>query len=184
MTWFQPRKGKFNVTDKGDLLDQTFFDWRIVQPHLIAMALLAGALSVGWIKLLFFSSVFNIQIDSLVLNTAWAGFSLIILTAAVSVARETRQARQDIRIHAELPVLLYLKTGHVISGVTRTSRWGRRRRAARRTAREGPRTDPYRADHGQRAAGHPRPDAAHGARPCLPALPTAGHGDGPQAGAR
>jgi cellulose synthase (UDP-forming) len=54
MTWFQPRKGKFNVTDKGDLLDQTFFDWRIVQPHLIAMALLAGALSVGWIKLLFF----------------------------------------------------------------------------------------------------------------------------------
>ena len=119
MTWFQPRKGKFNVTDKGDLLDQTFFDWRIVQPHLIAMALLFGAVSVGWIKLLFFSSSFNIQIDSLVLNTAWAGFSLIILTAAVSVARETRQARQDIRIHAELPVLLYLKTGHVISGVTR-----------------------------------------------------------------
>lgn len=119
MTWFQPRKGKFNVTDKGDLLDQTFFDWRIVKPHLVAMALLFGAVSVGWIKLLFFSSSFNIQIDSLVLNTAWAGFSLIILTAAVSVARETRQARQDIRIHAELPVLLYLKTGHVISGVTR-----------------------------------------------------------------
>ncbi|WP_206241788.1 UDP-forming cellulose synthase catalytic subunit [Novosphingobium terrae] len=119
MTWFQPRKGKFNVTDKGDLLDQTFFDWRIVKPHLVTMALLAGAVSLGWIKWLFFSSTFNIQIDTLVLNTAWAGFSLVILTAAVSVARETRQARQDIRIYAELPVTLYLKSGHVLTGVTR-----------------------------------------------------------------
>lgn len=119
MTWFQPRKGKFNVTDKGDLLDQTFFDWAIVKPHLVAIALLAGAVSMGWIKLLFFQSSFNIQIDTLLLNTAWASFSLIILLAAVSVARETRQARKDIRIHAELPVTLYLKSGHAISGVTR-----------------------------------------------------------------
>ncbi|MDR6706139.1 MULTISPECIES: UDP-forming cellulose synthase catalytic subunit [unclassified Novosphingobium] len=119
MTWFQPRKGKFNVTDKGDLLDQTFFDWAIVKPHLVAIALLAGAVSMGWIKLLFFQSSFNIQIDTLLLNTAWASFSLIILLAAVSVARETRQARKDIRIHAELPVTLYLKSGHAITGVTR-----------------------------------------------------------------
>lgn len=119
MTWFQPRKGKFNVTDKGDLLDQTFFDWAIVKPHLAAIALLGGAVAMGWIKLLFFQSSFNIQIDTLLLNSAWAGFSLIILLAAVSVARETRQARKDIRIHAALPVTLYLKSGHVITGVTR-----------------------------------------------------------------
>jgi cellulose synthase (UDP-forming) len=126
MTWFQPRKGKFNVTDKGDLLDQTFFDWAIVKPHLVAIALLAGAVSMGWIKLLFFQSSFNIQIDTLLLNTAWASFSLIILLAAVSVARETRQARKDIRIHAELPVTLYLKSGHAISGVTRDISMGAR----------------------------------------------------------
>lgn len=118
MTWFQPRKGKFNVTDKGDLLDQTFFDWAIVQPHLICIALIVGSILLGVGKLVFFPTLFNIQLDSLALNTAWATFSLIILLAAVSVARESRQARIDIRVDAELPVMVYLKSGHVVAGHT------------------------------------------------------------------
>ncbi|EGD59978.1 putative cellulose synthase [Novosphingobium nitrogenifigens DSM 19370] len=118
MTWFQPRKGKFNVTDKGDLLDQTFFDWAIVQPHLICIGLIAGSVLLGFVKLIFFPQMFNIQLDSLALNTAWATFSLIILLAAVSVARESRQARQDLRIPAELPVNVYLASGHVVAGKT------------------------------------------------------------------
>jgi len=119
MTWIHPRKGKFNVTDKGDLLDQTFFDWAIVRPHLITIGLLVIGISVAWVKFFFFARLFNIQLDTLLLNTAWAGFSLGILLAAVSVARETRQARKDIRINAELPVTLYLASGHVVSGTTR-----------------------------------------------------------------
>jgi len=118
MTWFQPRKGKFNVTDKGDLLDQTFFDWAIVRPHLICIALIVGSVLLGFAKLLLFPQMFNIQLDSLVLNTAWATFSLIILLAAVSVARESRQTRTDIRIPAELPVMIYLASGHVVAGTT------------------------------------------------------------------
>jgi len=118
MTWFQPRKGKFNVTDKGDLLDQTFFDWAVVRPHLVCIALIFGSVLVGFGKLLFFPQMFNIQLDSLVLNTAWATFSLIILLAAVSVARESRQARVDIRVPAELPVMVYLASGHVVAGTT------------------------------------------------------------------
>jgi cellulose synthase (UDP-forming) len=118
MTWFQPRKGKFNVTDKGSLLDKTYFDWDVVKPHLICIALLVGGMSLAFVKWAFFPYMFNIQTDTLVLNCAWASFSLIILLAAVSVARETRQARQDIRIPVSLPVTAYLSSGHVVSATT------------------------------------------------------------------
>lgn len=118
MTWIQPRKGKFNVTDKGSLLDKTYFDWAIVRPHLICIGLLVGGILLAVVKWAFFPYMFNIQTDTLVLNCAWATFSLIILLAAVSVARETRQARQDIRIPVPLPVTAYLDSGHVLSATT------------------------------------------------------------------
>ncbi|MBB4858033.1 cellulose synthase (UDP-forming) [Novosphingobium chloroacetimidivorans] len=117
-TWFQPRKGKFNVTDKGDLLDRTYFDWAIVRPHLICIALMAFGIGLAIVKRVFFPHLFNIQTDTLVLNMAWASFSLIILIAAVSVARETRQTRQDIRIPVRLPVTAHLASGHVVPAHT------------------------------------------------------------------
>ncbi|SFF91899.1 cellulose synthase (UDP-forming) [Novosphingobium sp. CF614] len=118
MTWFQPRKGKFNVTDKGSLLDRTYFDWAIVRPHLVCIGLLVGGIMLAFVKWAFFPYMFNIQADTLVLNVAWASFSLIILLAAVSVARETRQARLDIRIPVDLPVTAYLASGHVVPART------------------------------------------------------------------
>lgn len=118
MTWFQPRKGKFNVTDKGDLLDETFFDWAIVRPHLICIGVILSAILMGVVKLVWFPYLFNIQLDTLVLNTAWASFSLFILFAAVSVARETKQERQDIRVPAQLPVTAYLASGHTVPART------------------------------------------------------------------
>ncbi|MET0375207.1 MAG: UDP-forming cellulose synthase catalytic subunit, partial [Rhizorhabdus sp.] len=113
-TLFQPRKGKFNVTDKGGLLDRTYFDFAIVRPHLITIALLVFGIAFGVFKYLFFSHLFNIQGDTLVLNAAWASFSLVILVAAVSVAREQRQTRQHIRIDVEVPVTIYFEDGYVV----------------------------------------------------------------------
>ena len=118
MTWFQPRKGKFNVTDKGSLLDKTYFDWAIVKPHLICIGLIVFGIALGIIKRVFFPHLFNTQTDTLVLNMAWATFSLIILLAAVSVAREKRQVRQDIRIPIKLPITAHLESGHVVPAHT------------------------------------------------------------------
>ena len=118
LTLFQPRKGKFNVTDKGGLLDRTYFDLGTVKPHLFCIALLVLGIGLGFVKRLFFPYLFNIQTDTLVLNVAWAVFSLIILLAAVSVARETRQAREFIRISVELPVTVYMEDGFVIDAST------------------------------------------------------------------
>lgn len=118
LTWLQPRKGKFNVTDKGSLLDKTYFDWAIVKPHLICVGIIVAGMLMAISKWAFFPYMFNIQTDTLVLNLAWATFSLIILIAAIAVARETRQARQDIRIPVKLPVSAYLEGGHVVPATT------------------------------------------------------------------
>lgn len=117
-TLLQPRKGKFNVTDKGDLLDQTYFDFRTVRPHLITASLLIFGIGLGVVKYFFFQHIFPMQLSTLVLNTAWATFSLLILIAAISVARERKQTRQHIRIDVALPVTLYLEDGYVVEGIT------------------------------------------------------------------
>ncbi len=113
-TWFQPRKGKFNVTDKGDLLDKTYFDLATVRPHMITIGLLIFGLIFGLAKYLLFQDIFGVQLGTLILNTAWASFSLIILLAAVSVAREKRQVREHIRVTTDMPITLYFDDGHVI----------------------------------------------------------------------
>lgn len=118
ITWFQPRKGKFNVTDKGGMLDRTYFDWRIVRPHLITIGLLLSGMLLATMKYVFYPQYFNVQIDTLALNLAWATFSLVLLLAAVSVARETRQTRKQIRLRAELPVTIHFASGHVAKGTT------------------------------------------------------------------
>jgi cellulose synthase (UDP-forming) len=117
LTLFNPRKGKFNVTDKGSLLDQTYFDRTTVRPHLVTAMLLLFGVIFGFSKLLY-PHLFDVQLDTLLLNTAWAGFSLLILIAAISVAREQRQVRENIRITARMPVTLYFDDGYVVDGTT------------------------------------------------------------------
>lgn len=117
-TLFNPRKGKFNVTDKGGLLSKTYFDLHTVRPHLITIGLMMFGIAFAFGKS-FFPDMFDVHLDTLLLNTVWATFSLIILIAAVSVAREQRQVRNHIRIPVELPITLYFDDGYVIEGKTR-----------------------------------------------------------------
>ena len=46
-TLINPKRGKFNVTEKGGLLPSDYFDYKIVRPHLIIAALLVAALLIG-----------------------------------------------------------------------------------------------------------------------------------------
>lgn len=118
VTLFRPHGGTFNVTDKGSLLDKTHFDTATARPQLICIGLVLFGIAFGFVKYAFFPYLFNIQADTLVLNTVWAVFSLVILLAAVSVARETRQVREYIRIPVQLPATLYFADGHVVEAKT------------------------------------------------------------------
>ncbi|BCQ32763.1 MULTISPECIES: UDP-forming cellulose synthase catalytic subunit [Erwinia] len=110
LTMISPKHGKFNVTDKGGLLDVGFFDFNIVRPHVIcALLLLVGVVS-GIIRATA-HDYFGVDPYVIALNVGWAFFSLIILMAAIAVARETKQVRKTIRIDVSLPVVVHYASG-------------------------------------------------------------------------
>ena len=117
-TFWNPRRGKFNVTEKGGLLKESYFDWRTAMPLIVTSFLMTAALGWGIVRLIW-QDYYGIEPGVMVLNIFWAGFSQIILWASIAVARERRQLRTTARINMVLPAQLYLTDGHVISTETR-----------------------------------------------------------------
>ncbi len=112
VTMIFPKRGKFNVTDKGALLNVGYFDFGVVRPHLI-IALLLGAGVIAGIVRACAHDYFGVDPRVIALNVGWGLYSLFFLLAAIAVARETRQTRKTIRIDAEIPVLLHHASGMV-----------------------------------------------------------------------
>jgi cellulose synthase (UDP-forming) len=108
VTLINPKRGKFNVTEKGGLLPRDYFDYKIVRPHLIIMGLLVVALFIGVIRWALSDFVDS---EVLMLNVAWAIFNLLTLGAAIAVGRETRQLRNSVRLGIEIPSVIYLPDG-------------------------------------------------------------------------
>ncbi|XBS68481.1 UDP-forming cellulose synthase catalytic subunit [Acerihabitans sp. KWT182] len=105
-----PKLGKFNVTDKGDLLDKNYFDSNTVKPLIITAVLLA--LSMIWVSVrLGLHQYPGIDPRVILFNLAWAGYSLLILLASIAVAKESRQIRKTIRITVEIPAVLHFADG-------------------------------------------------------------------------
>lgn len=117
LTMISPKHGKFNVTDKGGLLDAGFFDFNIVRPHVIAAVLLLLGVISGVTRMVA-HDYFGVDPYVVILNIGWASFSLIILMAAIAVARETKQVRKNIRIDAQIPAVVHYASG--ISSRTQT----------------------------------------------------------------
>lgn len=114
---FDPKKGKFNVTDKGGLLEEGYFDFKVLLPLLITTGLLFGAIGSGIAKLLL-PQYFDVQLGTVMLNVGWSSFSLLILITAIAVGRETRQVRKHEHLGVVLPARLYFDDGHVLSTET------------------------------------------------------------------
>ncbi|MDU3362399.1 MAG: glycosyltransferase [Klebsiella sp.] len=79
VTMIFPKRGKFNVTDKGGLLDVGYFDFTVVRPHLVVACLLALGVVVGIVRAIghdYFGSDPNV----IALNVGWGIYSLIFLS--------------------------------------------------------------------------------------------------------
>ena len=118
VTIASPRRGKFNVTAKGGLLENGFFDLSAVYPNLILAFLLIAGVVRGIVTLTVFKTE-TLIFQALLLNTIWASLSLLVVLAALAVGRETRQIRSRARIAATVPVAVYMADGRVVNGVTR-----------------------------------------------------------------
>ncbi len=117
VTLFAPRRGKFNVTNKGGLLENGYFDLGAVYPNLILAFFLVAAVIRGLVGMVFFHTE-QLTFQALLLNTIWGSLSLLIVMAALAVGRETRQVRTRARVRATVPVSLHLPDGRAVVGTT------------------------------------------------------------------
>ncbi len=114
-TLINPKRGKFNVTEKGGLLPADYFDYKIVRPHLIITTLLILALLVGLVR--WWLSDYS-DTEVLLLNVFWAIFNLLTIAAAIAVAREARQLRSAVRHDLVMPAVIHLPGGRTIATET------------------------------------------------------------------
>jgi len=118
VTLINPRRGTFNVTEKGGLLPDSYFDYRIIRPQLILIAVLVFGVFIGVLRFMF-ESLTETDVQVLALNMAWATFNLMTLGVAVAVAKEARQIRSDVRMELHLPAVIYLPDGRTILSESR-----------------------------------------------------------------
>ncbi|MNO25824.1 Cellulose synthase catalytic subunit [UDP-forming] [compost metagenome] len=108
MALVNPQFGGFNVTDKGGIIDRGFFDWRLARPYLVLLLCNLIGLGFGLHQLLWGDPATR---TTVLINLAWTLYNLIITSAAVAVASETRQVRREPRVQARLEARVGLADG-------------------------------------------------------------------------
>ena len=117
-TMINPRRGSFNVTEKGGLLPQSFFDTSRVVPHMVLAGFLIMGLILGFLRILLNDAdlqfLEQVDVGVIALNMVWAAFNLIVVLAAISVARERRQVREHVRVEVNLDTQLVFSDGETV----------------------------------------------------------------------
>ncbi len=111
IAFINPRLGKFNVTAKGGLVEESYFDWVISKPYLILVSINLLGFGIGIGRMFFWNTH---EQGTVLLNLLWTFYNLLMLGAAVSVATEQRQVRLSHRVPARLPAMLRLKDGRAL----------------------------------------------------------------------
>ncbi len=118
LTLWDPKKGKFNVTQKGGVLEEGYFDFKAVWPNaLLGLALLVGIL-IGLYYIMVLPAS-DLQVQAYILNIVWAVLSLVIVMAGLAVGRERQQVRTSARVDARLPGRLITLDGQRLPGHTK-----------------------------------------------------------------
>jgi cellulose synthase (UDP-forming) len=131
LAFLNPRLGSFNVTAKGGVVNRTFFDRRIARPFLLMIAMNVFGILCAIPRFFQLPGAalgfpFNIparmydgsHVGTIVMNLVWVCFNLVILGVATSVAWESRQSRQSVRLPMTVPADVQLADGSILHGVT------------------------------------------------------------------
>jgi len=113
-TLWDPRKGKFNVTDKGGRLEEGYLDVRAVLPNLILLGLLLAGAAIGFFGI-FAAEYGSLDFQAYLLNTLWCTLCLVPVSAAVAVGQEREQMRERARVEVNMPADILLSDGRRIT---------------------------------------------------------------------
>lgn len=109
-----PSKGKFNVTAKGGLIESNQFDWKIARPYLVLAALNFTGLGFAVWRFIYGPPQ---EVGTVIITSLWVLYNLLLIGAAVAIAAEVRQVRENHRVQVKLPAALKLGSGHLYPGV-------------------------------------------------------------------
>lgn len=109
---FKPKVGTFNVTAKGGLIQDEFFDLTVSKPYLILIVLNFFGLIFGGYRFLYGP---DYELSTVVINLIWAVYNLFVLGGAISVAQETKQLRLHHRVDVKTDILIRKKSGHLFN---------------------------------------------------------------------
>ena len=112
VAFVNPKAGKFNVTDKGGVTEEGYFDWDMARPYIVLLVLNLAGFLVGAGRLIFQESP---DVATVLINLAWTVYNLIMTSAAVAVAGETRQVRRSPRVATALPASLMFGNGKTLA---------------------------------------------------------------------
>jgi len=115
MALINPKLGKFNVTAKGGVVKNTFFDTRIAQPFLILLLFNLGGMLIAIPRFFIWD---RDRPGTVIMNVIWCFFNIVILGVCTAVSREMRQLRTTVRISIVTPVMAKLPDGRLIAGET------------------------------------------------------------------
>ena len=111
-----PKIGKFNVTAKGGLVENSFFDLNMSKPYL--MLIILNLLAVVLAGYRYFLGPQDEQ-STVILNFAWTAYNLMMLGGAISVAQEKVQLRKKHRIEVNTEIIIRKRSGHLIYATLR-----------------------------------------------------------------
>lgn len=110
-----PKKGTFNVTDKGGIVKQDHFDWSSSRFVFFLLILNLIGLVVAFLRLFWWNPG---ETGTVLINLGWTTYNSIILGAALSVSWERRQRRDTPRVHRFVDALVHTADGKTIRAMS------------------------------------------------------------------
>jgi cellulose synthase (UDP-forming) len=105
-----PRAGSFNVTAKGGLVADGYFDKLMARPYLILAGLNLFGLGAG----IYMLQTGSHQTDVVAINIVWSVYNLLMLGGALAVAFEAQQRRVAPRVSVRVPGMIRIASGRTV----------------------------------------------------------------------
>ena len=122
LAMINPRMGKFDVTAKGGVVKQSYFDIRIAYPFIFLLMMNLVGLLMAIPRLIHIPGMDRLwdgtHPGTVAMNCVWTGFNIVILSVATAVAREEQQRRAQVRVGLASQISVVLPDGTVEPGDT------------------------------------------------------------------
>lgn len=114
VTLISPKTALFNVTAKGGIIRESYFDWTLARPYVVLLGLNLAGFIVGVVSLVTGYGGVDARL-TIVLNLIWTIYNIVMTSASVAVAGEVRQLRNTPRVAISLAAMLLLPDGRTVA---------------------------------------------------------------------